>query len=59
MWETVRWLKSQGFYKYELGAQYRGVLPYDESTEKERAISLFKRGFGGKEVPLIVRSPTT
>jgi hypothetical protein len=54
-WTAMKWLKQQGVRRYELGIQHRGVLPHDSSTPKEQNISLYKRGFGGLELPLIVR----
>lgn len=52
IWESMRWLKAHGYRQLELGAQHRDP---EASTEKERNISLFKRGFGGIEMPLIIR----
>jgi hypothetical protein len=51
-WAIIRWLKSHGYCSYELGWQQYGPQLYDFPSEKEVAISLFKRGFGGEAVPL-------
>lgn len=59
MWTAIRWLKAQGLKRFELGPQYRGRLSHDISTVKEQNISLFKRGFGGDELPLMIREPPT
>lgn len=59
MWTAIRWLKAQGLERFELGPQYRGRLSHDTSTVKEQNISLFKRGFGGDELPLMIREPPT
>lgn len=50
-WGAMRWLKANGYKHYELGWQQFGPLPYDFPSEKEIAIALFKRGFGGLTVP--------
>lgn len=55
VWDAISWLKAAGYLRYELGVQHRGILPHDRSTAKEQAISLFKRGFGGREVPFLIR----
>ena len=51
-WAAIKWLKANGFVKYELGVQQFGPQLYDIPTDKDINISLFKRGFGGKTVPL-------
>lgn len=53
-WRILRWLRERGIHRYDLGLQPDGVLLHAGSTEKERAIGRFKRGFGGVTVPLVV-----
>ena len=50
-WELMRYLKSQGVERYEVGLQAWPQLHYIPS-DKERSISKFKRGFGGDMVPV-------
>lgn len=45
-WETMRSLKKEGFLSYDLW----GVIPEIEKDHPWAGISLFKRGFRGKEV---------
>lgn len=52
---AIEWLKERGVRRYELGLQQFGPLPYDVPSEKELGIAHFKRGFGGRTVPLVVR----
>lgn len=51
-WEVIRWLKDNGFTRYELGLQHFGQQLHDLPTDKELAIASFKRGLGGLTVPL-------
>jgi hypothetical protein len=51
-WKTIAWLKDKGFKIYEIGLQQFSPQLYDIPTPKELSISFFKRGFGGKTVPL-------
>lgn len=53
-WTVVRWLREHGIRRYDLGLQSFVDLPHAGASEKERRISLFKRGFGGRTVPLPV-----
>jgi hypothetical protein len=46
-WAAIEWLLAHGVHTYELGLQQFGPLPHEVPTDKERAISRFKRGFGG------------
>jgi len=46
-WETIRWLKSNGYHQYDLGAQYFGPRWDHVPTAKDISIARFKRGFGG------------
>ena len=46
-WAAIEWLIAHGVETYELGLQQFGPLLHDVPTDKERAISRFKRGFGG------------
>jgi hypothetical protein len=52
-WSIIRWLRERGVRRYDLGLRSFD-LPHALASEKERAISLFKRGFGGRTVPLVV-----
>jgi len=49
-WESILWMKKQGFYFYEVGHQ-----PYWSPNKKQINISLFKKGFGGLLVPLFIK----
>jgi GNAT superfamily N-acetyltransferase len=49
---AFQWLVEHGCAWYELGVQQFGPLLHDIPTEKELAIAVFKRGFGGDTVPL-------
>jgi len=51
-WSVIEWLKERGYRYYEIGSQQFGPLIYDKPSQKDINISLFKRGFGGKTVPL-------
>ena len=46
-WAAIEWLKGSGVRTYELGLQQFGPVPHEVPTDKELAISRFKRGFGG------------
>jgi hypothetical protein len=46
-WTAIEWLKANGVTTYELGLQQFGPVPHDAPSDKELAISRFKRGFGG------------
>jgi hypothetical protein len=47
-------LRQKGICRYELGEQVENAL-HSQPSEKERNISLFKRGFGGQ----VIRSPAS
>ncbi len=51
VWETMRYLKQKGILHYETGLQHYDDLVFDQPSEKEKAISFFKRGFGGMIIP--------
>ena len=53
-WSILRWLRSRGVRRYELGLQVGAPQLHLHVTPKDTAISLFKRGFGGLTVPLVV-----
>ncbi len=50
-WESIRHMRSLGVEFYDIGMQHYSALPYDFPEKKNSDISLFKRGFGGVEVP--------
>ena len=52
---AIDWLKERGFHRYELGLQQFGPLPHDVPSDKGLGIARFKRGFGGRTLPLVVR----
>lgn len=52
-WEAIRWLKARGMQFYDLGIQQFGPLWFDVPADKELTIARFKRGFGGRTVPLV------
>jgi len=51
-WSVIRWLKEHGYERYEMGIQQFGPLFSDIPSPKDLSISFFKRGFGGRTVPL-------
>jgi hypothetical protein len=51
-WSIIRWLKANGCRTYEIGTQQFGPLVHDVPSPKDLSISFFKRGFGGRTVPL-------
>jgi hypothetical protein len=53
-WAVMRWLKAHGIRYYEIGWQQYGTLLHDFPSQKELAISRFKRGFGGSSVSLFI-----
>jgi hypothetical protein len=52
---AIGWLRERGIRRYEVGLQQFGPLPHDAPSAKDLGISRFKRGFGGRTVPLPVR----
>lgn len=50
-WSIIKWLKSNGYKKYEIGTQQFGPQLFDLPSAKDMSISFFKRGFGGRTVP--------
>ena len=53
--EVIRHLKHLGILRYEVGAQAGATTPHLPASDKERNISRFKRGFGGRLAPMVVR----
>lgn len=53
-WEVMRWLKQRGCELYDLGMQYAGLQWFCVPTPKELSIAGFKRGFGGRTVPMVI-----
>jgi hypothetical protein len=53
-WTAIRWMRERGVRRYDIGLQVLSDLPHAPASEKERRISLFKRGFGGRTVALRV-----
>jgi len=51
-WAVIQWLKEHGCTTYEMGIQQFAPLFFDLPSSKDLSISFFKRGFGGKTVPL-------
>lgn len=51
-WSIIEWLKAHGCKSYEVGTQQFGPVIHDLPTAKDMGISLFKRGFGGRTMPL-------
>jgi hypothetical protein len=52
LWEAIKYYKNRGFKQLELGWQHFSNQVFDHPSKKETDISFFKRGFGGKIVPL-------
>ncbi len=53
-WEILNWLHEHAFHYYEIGWQVYDSTEVVPASDKEVAISRFKRGFGGFTVPMIV-----
>jgi len=53
MWEAIRYYKKRGLKHLETGWQQFGPQIFDQPSEKDISISLFKRGFGGANIPLM------
>jgi len=51
-WESMRWLKARGYCAYDIGVQHFGSQIHHIATEKDLGIASFKRGFGGRTVPV-------
>lgn len=51
-WKAMLWMKQHQVRHYEIGLQHFASVPNAMTTEKDKNISLFKRGFGGITVPL-------
>ncbi len=51
-WKVINWLKENGFLVYEIGLQQFSAQFYNFPLEKDKAISFFKRGFGGLTLPV-------
>lgn len=55
MWKAIAYAKSINIKAFETGLEYSSNIPvFKDSSYKERQISLFKAGFGGRLVPLFV-----
>ena len=52
-WEAIMYLKSKGKLFYDIGIQEYCAQWFNFPSDKDFSISKFKRGFGGKAVPLI------
>jgi hypothetical protein len=53
-WQILNWLHGHGFRYYEVGWQFYSPTEVLPASEKEVAISRFKRGFGGFAVPIVL-----
>ncbi len=51
-WRAIRELRARNVRRYEIGWQEQIPLPHHVASAKERSISAFKHGFGGRTVPL-------
>lgn len=51
-WKAMEYYKTRGLDYIELDNQQFGPQLFDHPSEKDLSISMFKRGFGGKTVPL-------
>ena len=52
IWTAIEYYKKRGLDFFETGCQQFGPQLYDHPGQKDINISFFKRGFGGKIVPL-------
>jgi lipid II:glycine glycyltransferase (peptidoglycan interpeptide bridge formation enzyme) len=48
-WEAIKWAKAQGGRRYN----FWGIAPEGHKSHRFAGVSLFKRGFGGEEVPYL------
>lgn len=53
-WSAIEWLKAHGCQTYDIGLQHFEPRWHLRSSDKDRSISAFKRGFGGRLAPLPV-----
>ena len=53
-WTTIEWFNAHGHLSYEIGWQHFGNQLHDIPSAKELNLSRFKRGFGGRAVPLFI-----
>ena len=51
-WTAITWLKAHGYRWYDVGLQQFGPQWFEVPSEKELTIARFKRGFGGRTLPL-------
>jgi hypothetical protein len=51
-WRAMLYYKERGFNYIELDNQQFGPQLFDDPSDKELSISMFKRGFGGRTLPL-------
>lgn len=51
-WESILWMKSRGFERYEIGGAQASPQPHSVFDKKNLDISLFKNGFGGAPTPV-------
>ena len=52
-WSTIQWLKEHGYEWYDIGLQQFCPQWFEEASPKDISIAGFKRGFGGRTVPLM------
>lgn len=53
-WQILKWLHANNYHWYEIGRQYYSPTEILPVSNKEIAISNFKRGFGGVTVPTVL-----
>lgn len=51
-WSAIEYYKGRGLEYMELDNQQFGPQVFDHPSPKDLSISMFKRGFGGKTIPL-------
>lgn len=51
-WSAIEYYKNRGLDYMELDNQQFGPQVFDHPSQKDLSISMFKRGFGGKTIPL-------
>jgi hypothetical protein len=51
-WSAIEYYKNRGLEYMELDNQQFGPQIFDHPNHKDLSISMFKRGFGGKTIPL-------
>ena len=52
-WSAIQWLKEHGYERYDIGLQQFYPQWFEKASPKDISIASFKRGFGGRTIPLM------